>query len=69
MASNWSDKKDATYNVRATFATGDFQFTTLEHAADLADFIDREKGIADLLAGVPIRTKLGTVLTTTDIES
>jgi len=68
VSDHWADSPDFTYCIRAEFADGSVAYTTLEHAADLAGFIDRDKGIADMLKAIPFRTSLGTILTavTTD---
>lgn len=63
MTGHWQDRPDGTYRVRAEFGDGTTAYTTLEHAADALDFIDREKGLADLEAGITFRSPLGTMYT------
>lgn len=57
----WRDQPDETNNIRAEFADGTTAYTTVEIAANRLDFIDREKGIRDLLAGTQFRSHMGTM--------
>lgn len=60
---HWADRPDGTFRVRAEFGDGKTSYTTLEHAADALDFIDRDKGLRDLIAGMTFRSHLGTMFT------
>lgn len=64
MMDHWADKWSEEYPIHAKFANGGEAYTTVEHAADLLDFIDRDKGVADLLGGTEFRTHMGTILHT-----
>jgi hypothetical protein len=61
MDARWKDAPDDQYRVRVDFQDGTTAYTTVEMAADRLDFIDREKGIADLLAGTPFRSHMGSL--------
>jgi len=59
LVAHWHDTPDATYRVHVDFADGTEAWTTIDHAADVLDFIDRDKGIADLEAGLTFRSSMG----------
>ena len=61
LVAHWHDAPDATYCVHVDFGNGEEAWTTIEHAADVLDFIDRDKGIADLKAGMRFRSSMGSV--------
>ena len=56
----WLDEPTEFYCIKAEFADGNVAYTTVELAADRLDFIDRDKGIADLLDGLTFRSHMGT---------
>jgi hypothetical protein len=63
LTDKWTDRPDYTYCVKAEFADGSVSYTTIEHAADRLDFIDRERGVSDLIDGVAFRSHMGTTYT------
>ena len=61
MADRWRDERDDEYTVRVDFPDGTVAYTTIELAADRLEFIDRDKGIADLKAGTVFRSGMGSM--------
>jgi hypothetical protein len=60
-APDWANDPDVIFCIRVDFASGGTEYTTVSHAADLLDFIDREKGIADLMSGMTFRSHMGSM--------
>lgn len=56
----WLNEPTEFYCIKAEFADGESAYTTVEFAADRLDFIDRDKGIGDLLDGMKFQSHMGT---------
>ena len=64
----WLNEPTEIYCIKAefadgqsgTWATGKSAYTTVEFAADRLEFIDRDKGIGDLLDGMKFQSHMGT---------
>lgn len=57
----WLDEPTDFYCIKAEFPDGTTAYTTVEMAADRLEFIDRDKGIGDLLDGLKFQSHMGTV--------
>ena len=56
----WAEAPSNSHCVKAEFVDGSVSYTTIEHAADALDFIDRDLGIQALRDGAMLRSHLGT---------
>lgn len=55
----WNATRTDEHPVRVDFGNGAAEYTTVDHACDVLDFIDEATGRADLLAGLAFRSHTG----------